>query len=219
MIEGLFIVIEGVDGAGTTTHTGRLAQSLKSQGLAVHTTHEPSVGPVGVLLRQIITGRVVVPGINGTRPPAWDTMALLFAADRLDHCEAEIVPHLMDGVTVICDRYDYSSVAYQTVTARGESGAFEWVTRLNARARRPDLTIVLRVPSEVAARRRRERGTAQDIFDDGPLQQHLADFYHHMDQRFPEHPIRFVDADRPVDDVADDILHLVKLLRGDTTHN
>src|SRR5690606_18811113 len=120
MIEGLFIVLEGVDGAGTTTHTKLLADALRARGLPVHTTREPSDGPVGVQIRQILTGRLVVPGINGPRPPSWSTMALLFAADRMDHVEASITPNLMDGVTVISDRYYHSSVAYQSITGGGE---------------------------------------------------------------------------------------------------
>lgn len=104
MIDGLFIVLEGVDGAGTTTHTKLLAASLGARGLPVHTTREPSDGPIGVMIRQILTGRLVVPGMNGPRPPTWKTMALLFAADRADHVEAEIEPNLRDGVTVISDR-------------------------------------------------------------------------------------------------------------------
>ena len=74
MIEGLFIVLEGVDGAGTTTHTALLAQALRAKGLPITTTREPSDGPVGVLIRQILTGRVVVPGISGNRPSSWSTL-------------------------------------------------------------------------------------------------------------------------------------------------
>src|SRR5512139_742195 len=119
MIEGLFIAIEGIDGAGTTTQAKLLFDGLRARGLPVHLTREPSDGPIGVLIRQILTGRVVVPGLQGPRAPDWATMALLFAADRLDHVEAEIAPNLADGVTVVSDRYDYSSVAYQSVTAGG----------------------------------------------------------------------------------------------------
>jgi dTMP kinase len=122
MIEGQFIVIEGVDGAGTTTQTGLLVQALRGRGLPVRSTREPSDGPIGTMLRQILTGRIVVPGMSGTRPPTWTTMALLFAADRLDHLEAEVVPNLMDGVTVVSDRYDLSSIAYQSVSGGAKRG-------------------------------------------------------------------------------------------------
>ncbi len=177
MIEGLFIVLEGVDGAGTTTHTRILAKSLEKRGLPVHTTREPSDGPIGVMLRQILTGRVVVPGVNGPRPPSWSTMALLFAADRVDHVEAEIVPNLMDGVTVLSDRYDYSSVAYQSLSAGGDAGALAWVREINRHARRPDLVIVLDVPHEVSAARRKSRGGRRELYEVPELQERLSSFY------------------------------------------
>lgn len=215
MIEGLFIVLEGIDGAGTTTHTRILSERLRGRGLPITTTREPSDGPVGMLIRQILTGRVVVPGISGNRPSSWSTMALLFAADRLDHIEATITPNLMDGVTVISDRYDMSSVAYQSVTGGGEPETITWVRQINQHARRPDLTIVLDVTPEEAARRRMERQTGREIFDDGELQAQLADFYGNIDEHFPDDNIVHVDASRDIEAVAEDVHHAVMVLRGE----
>jgi dTMP kinase len=215
VIEGNFIVLEGVDGAGTTTHTKLLAEGLRSRGLPVHTTREPSDGPLGMMLRQILTGRVVVPGIRGVRPPSWTTMALLFAADRLDHCEAEIVPNLMDGVSVISDRFDYSSVAYQSVTGGGEPETVAWVKELNRHAKRPDLVIVLDIPPEVAAKRRLSRTTGREMYDDDSLQEQLASFYENIDQHFPGDRVVHVDADRPVEQVAADVMRHVRRLRNE----
>ncbi len=215
MIEGLFIVLEGVDGAGTTTHTGLLARALRNKGLPVTVTREPSDGPVGVMIRQILTGRIVVPGISGVRPSSWSTMALLFAADRLDHLEATIHPNLMDGVTVISDRYDLSSVAYQSVTGGGEPETVRWVREINRHARRPDLTIVLDVEPGEAARRRKERSIGREIYDDQDLQQQLAMFYRDIDQHFPGDSIVHIDATRDVETVATEVLHAVEKLRGE----
>jgi dTMP kinase len=215
MIEGLFIVLEGVDGAGTTTHTGLLAKALRKKGLPIHMTREPSDGPVGVMIRQILTGRLVVPGISGNRPSSWSTMALLFAADRLDHLEATIVPNLMDGVTVISDRYDHSSVAYQSITGGGEPETVQWVRDINKHARRPDLTIVLDVEPSEAARRRRERSIGREIYDDAELQQQLAEFYRKIDEHFPGDAVVHVDTTRAIEDVAADILRAVERLRGE----
>ena len=215
MIEGLFIVLEGVDGAGTTTHTALLSKALRKKGLPITTTREPSDGPVGMLIRQILTGRVVVPGISGNRPSSWSTMALLFAADRLDHLEATIHPNLMDGVTVLSDRYDFSSVAYQSVTAGGEPETVTWVRQINHHARRPDLTIVLDVPPNEAARRRKERSAGREIYDDQELQAMLAVFYSDIEKHFPEDNVVHVDASRAIEEVAADILDAVKKLRGE----
>lgn len=215
MIEGLFIVLEGVDGAGTTTHTGLLARALRQKGLPITTTREPSDGPVGVLIRQILTGRVVVPGISGNRPSSWTTMALLFGADRLDHLEATVHPNLMDGVTVISDRYDFSSVAYQSITGGGEPDTVRWIKEVNRHARRPDLTIVLDVDPGEAARRRKARSAGAEIFDDLDLQEQLGAFYRDIDAHFPDDNIVHVDSARSVEEVAADVLRAVEILRGE----
>ncbi len=215
MIEGLFVVLEGVDGAGTTTHTGLLARALRKKGLPITTTREPSDGPIGMLIRQILTGRVVVPGISGNRPSSWTTMALLFGADRMDHLEATVHPNLMDGVTVISDRYDYSSVAYQSVTGGGEPETVQWIREINRHARRPDLTIVLDVDPATSAKRRAARASGVEIFDDQELQAQLAAFYREIDAHFPGDNIVHIDASRTIEEVAADVLHAVEHLRGE----
>src|SRR4051794_22424187 len=155
MPAGLFIVIEGVDGAGTTTQVAQLTAALRRRGRSARETREPSIGPVGALLRQCLTGRFVTPSPSGPVAPNWQTMALLFAADRLDHIAAEIDPLLEQGVCVISDRYYHSSVAYQALTGAGDRGqAIAWIRELNAHARKPDLTIVLDVSAAQAAERR-----------------------------------------------------------------
>ena len=214
MIDGLFIAIEGIDGAGTTTQAAKLFEALQAKGLPVHLTREPSDGPIGVLIRQILSGRVVVPGVHGVRPPDWTTMALLFAADRVDHVDAEIVPNLMDGVTVITDRFDYSSVAYQSMTSDDGDSAIDWVRTINARARRPDLTIVLDVPSEIAAQRRQKRAKAPEVLAEYPK---LAAFYADIERHFPNDKVVHVDGASPLDVVAAEILRAVVALRGERT--
>lgn len=214
MTFGHFIVLEGVDGAGTTTHTRILAESLRDIGLPVRTTREPSDGPIGVMIRQILSGRIVVPGMNGPRPPAWNTMALLFAADRLDHVEAEITPNLFDGVTILSDRYDYSSVAYQSITSGAPEGVVGWVRDLNKYARRPDLTLVIDVTADVASKRRIARGGPADLYEHDELQRKLVDFYSDLEKHFPHDPIVHIDGSRPIDVVATEIRGHVEALRS-----
>jgi dTMP kinase len=214
MIEGLLIAIEGIDGAGTTTQTRLLADTLAARGLPIHTTREPSDGPVGVLIRQMLTGRVVVPGIGGARAPRWPTMALLFAADRVDHLDAEVIPNLMDGVTVITDRYDYSSVAYQSLSAGGDrEETIAWVRTLNAQARRPDLTIVLDVDPDNASIRRQLRSGSRELFEEEELQVALATFYKDIDRHFPGDNIVHVDGNVSMEETAEQVHHQVKVLR------
>jgi dTMP kinase len=201
MREGILIVLEGVDGAGTTTQTELLCQALRST-LPVQATREPSSGPIGAQLRQALSGRWVTPTPLGLRAPSAVTLALLFAADRQDHLEAEILPLLAEGVSVVSDRYYHSSVAYQSLTG---AGSIEWIRELNKHARRPDLTIVLDVPADVAERRRRARG-GRELFDENQLQVSLGEFYAGLEGHFPGEMIVHVAGDRGVEAVAADVL-------------
>jgi dTMP kinase len=208
MNKGLFIVLEGVDGSGTTSQGRHLANSLYHRGVAVHLTAEPSQGPVGVLLRQILKGRVVVPHAQGSRMPSWSTMALLFAADRLDHLEAEVEPLLQKGISVICDRYYHSSLAYQSATSSRPAEVIEWIRQTNAHARQPDLTIVLDVSFEIARERRRFRND-QEVYENDTLQRKLCDIYKNIEQYAANEPIVHVNADLPFDRVAQALLERV----------
>lgn len=196
---GTFVVLEGIDGAGTTTQTERLAARLRGEGRAVRPTREPSDGPIGALIRQVLTGRVV--GASG-RAPGWATMALLFAADRMDHIESEIEPLLGAGSVVISDRYDHSSLAYQSVVSgRGGERAVDWIRTLNVHALRPDLTIVLDLPADVAAARRAARGEPAQLYEQHEVQHALAAFYRDLEKHVTGDRIVHVDARAPIDEV------------------
>jgi dTMP kinase len=211
MAEGKLIVLEGVDGAGTTTQCARLCAALQAR-TSVRDTREPSIGPVGALLRQALTGRWVSPVAGATQPPHWVTLALLFAADRQDHLEVEVLPLLAAGTSVVSDRYYHSSVAYQSLSAGAGSDAVGWIRELNRHARRPDLTIVLDVPAAVAEERRKLRG-GRELFDDAGLQRRLVDFYARLDSHFPGENIAHVAGDRSPDEVAAAVLaHVQPLL-------
>jgi dTMP kinase len=201
---GNFVVLEGIDGAGTTTQTARLAEALRGRRVPVRTTREPSDGPIGVMVRQILTGRLVSPA---GRAPGWSTMALLFAADRMDHVESEIEPFLASGGTVISDRYDASSLAYQSVVS-GKTGsdAVEWIRLLNRHAMRPDLTVVIDVPADVAAARREARGERAQLYEQNEVQQALVTFYKKLEQHMPHDRVVIVPARGSVDEVHASVL-------------
>jgi dTMP kinase len=199
--DGAFIVVEGIDGSGSTTIVDRLVGSMKAQRRATYRTCEPSTGPVGALIRQILSHRVVLPNHDS---PGWATMALLFAADRLDHLEAEVLPRLREGVSVVSDRYDLSSLAYQTATAP-PTGAGEthdvvaWIRELNRVARRPDLTLVLDVSPAVAATRRAQRGGTKELYEDLDLQARLAQAYASAEKLVPGDRVVHIDGNQSID--------------------
>jgi dTMP kinase len=165
----------------------------------VRATREPSDGPVGTLVRQVLTGRLVVPG---GRAPGWATMALLFAADRMDHVESEIEPFILEGGVIVSDRYDASSLAYQSVSSgAGAVEAVEWIRLLNRHVRRPDLTIVLDVSPEIAAERRASRGDAAQLYDQSEVQRALALFYRNLPLHMPNDRVVVIDATGSLDEV------------------
>ena len=161
MSAGRLLVIEGLDGAGTTTQARRLVEHLDAHGQRAHLTREPSDGPVGRLIREMLTGGHVIAGASISQ----GTFGLLFAADRLDHLQREVDPALARGETVVSDRWYHSSFAYQ-----GTGADRDWIAMLNARARRPDLTMFLRVRPEVAATRRAAAKRREELFEDLQMQ-------------------------------------------------
>jgi dTMP kinase len=211
MSEGLFVVFEGIDGSGTTTQAQRWSAQLRAARRLVHVTREPSTGPIGAQIRLVLTQRLALPT---TSQP--EIMALLLAADRLDHVASEIEPHLRDGYVVVSDRYDMSSLAYQSITAAGQTSGgppeamVPWIRQLNRFARRPDVTVVLDVTPSVAAARRRARGGAVELFEEEGLQARLAEAYQRAEDLVPGDRVIHVDGDRSPDDVAATVAEVLR---------
>ena len=200
---GKFIAIEGIDGAGTSSQTAHLKQRLEDRGHRVHVTAEPSSGPIGRLIRELL-GRI-------DDPPDPATMALLFAADRIEHLRTEIVPTLQRGHHVLSDRYLLSSLAYQSL-----DNPLPWVSTLNQHARPPDLTVLFEVRPDVAAARREGRGGAEELYDARRTQERLAKTYDRLAQELPEQRVVRLDANPDFDTVAADFELLVRgCLEGD----
>nr|WP_319492010.1 dTMP kinase [uncultured Desulfobacter sp.] len=143
--KGCFVVFEGIDGSGKSTQTQLLCKRLASINTQVVATCEPTDGPVGRLLRQMLSGKL---------PADQRTIASLFAADRTEHLmDPETgIRHLVDnGATVVCDRYYFSSYAYHS-----QYMDMEWViqaNRLNADILKPDITLFIDVDPEICLKR------------------------------------------------------------------
>jgi dTMP kinase len=179
---GRFIVLEGIDGAGTTTQLKALeAHFARTERKAVF-THQPSDGPVGMLIRLALHGRLVganfeshdPEGGEATAPERVDvaTLALLFAADRADHVATQVRPNLAKGRHVVCDRYLLSTLAYQ-----GLEMDEEWLVRINRPALVPDLTLFLDLPSDVAGERMRRARWRKERYEGGDEQREIRQRY------------------------------------------
>jgi dTMP kinase len=202
-----FIVLEGIDGSGTTTQAARLVAELGRRGTRAVATCEPTSGPVGKFIRSALKGELTAEA-GAPHALPWSSMALLFAADRLDHVESVIAPALRDGVVVVCDRYVLSSLAYQSTTSPEGERAVPWIRALNSQALRADLTIVLDVADDVARARRERRGGKPELFEVNDLQRRLAAVYASAESLLPGERVVHV-ADGPLDDVAAQILAAV----------
>jgi len=144
MHQSLFIVLDGIDGSGTSTHCKLLAGFLSLKGLKTYLTQEPSSSEIGKLLRIYL---------KDERIPA-STDALLFAADRVLHYKKEIKKKLEEGYIVISDRYIESSIAYQS--SQSDEITIEWVEHLNLFAGEPDLTIILDIDPKISLSRKNQ---------------------------------------------------------------
>ena len=151
------MALEGIDGSGKSTQLQLLLERLRARGVECRGTREPSDGPVGAMVRQILTGRVTADH---------RVIAGLFAADRLDHLVNRrdgILEQVRSGVTVVTDRYYFSSYAYHSVDVD-----MDWVidsNRLSAELLRPDATIFLDVPVRRALERIGQNRSHTELFE------------------------------------------------------
>jgi len=195
---GSFIVFEGLDGSGKSTHIRALCRELMLQGWDVLRTSEPSRGRIGKFIRAYVEHR------ERRLPP--EIEVLLYAADRFDHLKRIIEPALERGEIVVSDRYVHSSLAYQ-----GAGGlSIEWIRELNKFAMKPDLIILLDVPPETGlGRMRRRRRTVFEVY---PVQQKVRNIYMQLVQKGE---LMSIDANRPFREVQADVYESVmNLLEG-----
>ena len=156
-MRGRFFALEGIDGSGKSTQLKLLAKRLEEAGVPCLTTCEPTDGPIGRLLRQVLTGEVACDN---------RVVAPLFAADRLDHLlneENGLCRAVEMGTTVLTDRYYFSSYAYQSVDL-----PLEWVIEANrpcAGLLRPTATLFLDVDPELALTRIRQSRESTELFE------------------------------------------------------
>lgn len=139
--DGLFVSVDGPSGVGKSTTVQALARLLAEEGRTVHTTCEPSAGPIGELARELTET------VYGT------ALACLYAADRYNHLDTEVLPHLDTGEVVITDRYVPSALVMQQLD--GVDPDFLW--RINAKASRPHLAVILDADPLVVAERLRDK--------------------------------------------------------------
>ena len=200
MILDRFIVLEGLDGAGTTTQLKLAAEKLAADSRPHFCTSEPTDHALGLLIREVLTHRR---SVHST------TLALLFAADRAEHLLAAaggILNRLERGELVISDRYLFSSLAYQSLDCD-----FEYVRALNAGFPLPRDVVFLDTPVRESQRRLGGRG-GLELFDGAEIQDRILENYR---RGFALHRgsgmrLHFLDGTLPPADIFENFWKIIK---------
>jgi dTMP kinase len=189
---GKLITLEGVDGAGKSTHVRFIADQLRGQGNDVLLTREPGGTPLAEKLRRLILAEPM---------EALVETLLLFAA-RADHVQRVIRPALEDGKWVVCDRFSDATAAYQ---GAGKGVSHELIQRLAEAAHpglRPDRTLVFDCPYEIARQRLDGSGRRLDRFEseDRGFFDRVREAYLARAEAEPGR-MRVIDASRPIEEI------------------
>ena len=196
---GLFITLEGMDGAGKSTHIPTILQLLAAGGREVVSTREPGGTPLGEELRELLLHREM----------HVETESLLMFAARAEHLQQVILPALQRGAVVVSDRFTDASYAYQC-GARGlplhkMQQLEQWVQG----ELQPDVTLLFDVPVEVSLQRLASARTPDKFEAQG------AEFFARLRSQYlsraAEYPHRFhvIDAHRPLDEVKKKVEEII----------
>jgi dTMP kinase len=189
--KGFFICVEGLDGCGKTTQTKLLVKKLKKMDYDAVYTAEPSRGKIGSFIKKHY--------LHGEKRGSAVVEALLFAADRFEHVEKEVIPTLNEGKIGVSDRYVYSSLAYQ-----GAAGLdLRWIEMVNKHAIRPNLAIFVDVEPEGVIRRLKPK---KSVMENLETQCKVREVYMNFVNKGE---LVKIDGNKSRREVADDILKLV----------
>jgi dTMP kinase len=197
---GKMIVLEGMDGAGTTTQAKLLEERLKAMGFSVLRTAEPTKSPWGQEIRKWLASP-----IEG-EPFLLTMLALAFATDRMHHVYHTLAPALKDNDFVIVDRYVLSSLVYQ-----GLHLPSTFIAEINRFALIPDICLVLDISANEAMARLEKRANVRDFYESRAMLEKIRGRYLHFAELDPEHIVQ-IDGSGSVEDVALLIQDVIKKL-------
>ena len=202
-MNGVFITFEGGEGSGKSTAINLVKELLEHDGYKVALSREPGGVPVSEQIREVI--------LNVNNKMSSETEALLYAASRVEHLKAKVIPLVNEGYVVLCDRYIDSSLAYQGY-ARGLG--FDAILKANAFALDylPDLTILIDLEPEIALKRlaNKDRESKKDRLDSEGIEFHqkVYDGYHEVIKMYKKRII-VVDGNKTLDALQNECLNIV----------
>lgn len=190
-----FITLEGIDGAGKSTHLNWLAERLRSQGINVLITREPGGTPLGEALRELLLHQAM----------HLETEALLMFAARREHLDKVIIPALNEGTWVISDRFTDASFAYQGGGRGLDESKLKILEQWVQQDLQPDRTLLFDVTLEIS-RKRLSSNASLDRFEQEKQDffQRVRDAYLKRAAQFPER-IRMIDSGRTLNEIQADL--------------
>ncbi|HEY7986036.1 MAG TPA: dTMP kinase [Methylophilaceae bacterium] len=192
---GMFITLEGVDGAGKSTHIPFIAELLKAKGYEIVLTREPGGTTLGEKLREVLLHQAMSP----------ETETLLMFAARKEHLQQVILPALSRGALVLSDRFTDASFAYQHGGRGVPASMVETLEHLVQGDLQPDLTLLFDVPVEVSCQRLSGARDPDRFEQENALFfQKIRDAYLQRAAKFPQR-FRIIDANRPLEDVKQEL--------------
>ncbi len=206
-MRGIFITIEGPEGAGKTTIIQKVAQELEVKGMDVILTREPGGIPISEQIRGIILD-------SGNLAMDARTEALLYAAARRQHLVEKVIPGLQSGAVVLCDRFIDSSLTYQGYARGLGMDEILSINQFAIQELMPDQTIYFDIDPEIGLKRiETNKGREINRLDLEQLNFHqmVRQGYKQLLQRFPDR-IREIDASQPIEQVFLQTMKMVEKL-------
>jgi len=197
-----FVVFEGIDGSGTTTQIRLLTERCAREGIPVFATGEPTDNCIGKVIRRVLKGE------HRLHP---STMPFLFASDRNEHLYGEggILSWIEKGHWVLCDRYIFSSLAYQTI-----ENDYREVEELNERFPLPRILFYLETPPETGIHRIQTRET-KEIYEELSFQRKVHEQYRKVLSTY-EHSgmeIKILDGSAPMEVIHEEVWNFIERFR------
>ena len=202
-MRGKFLTLEGVDGAGKSTHLDWIAGRLTAAGKKVVVTREPGGTPLGEELRKLLLAQAM----------HLETETLLMFAARREHLERLILPALAEGSWVLSDRFTDATFAYQGGGRRLDLNKIETLENWVQQGLQPDLTLVFDLSVEEAKRRRSAATAMPDRFEQEDLDffTRVRTVYLARAERYPER-IRLIDASQTIESIRKSLEDIILTL-------
>ncbi|MBS4535907.1 dTMP kinase [Clostridium sp. D2Q-14] len=204
-MKGLFITIEGPDGAGKSTQIRLLKEYFKNQGKDIIVTREPGGTDISEKIRDIILD-------NDNITMADTTEALLYAASRAQHVHEKIIPALKEGKIVICDRFVHSSLVYQGIARGLGIEEVRYINDFAIEGIKPDVTLFFDIYPEIALKRKTKNNKGDRLENEkADFHQRVYEGYKKLIDKYPDE-FNVIDATKSIDEIHKDIVKILSTI-------